>query len=84
MNTWTDEQLANYECALETIGNVIAIKARDIASEKVKLAPDEQRLRDLRQQQAGLADERGRLRIGDEAAVARAIEQYGKQVRTSA
>ena len=38
MTTWTDDQLADYECALETIGNVIALKARDIEEEKAKAA----------------------------------------------
>ncbi|ASW04357.1 MULTISPECIES: hypothetical protein [Burkholderiaceae] len=84
MTTWTDEQLADYECALETIGNVIALKARDIEEEKAKSAPDADRITELRRQQAELADERSRLRIGNHDAVARAIEQYGKLVRASA
>ncbi|CAG9260928.1 conserved hypothetical protein [Burkholderia diffusa] len=81
MNTWTDEQLANYECALETIGNVIALKARAIAAETAKSKPDEAVIAALRAEQIELVDERSRLRIGDSEAVARAIEVYGKQVR---
>ncbi|ABO60533.1 conserved hypothetical protein (plasmid) [Burkholderia vietnamiensis G4] len=84
MTTWTDEQLADYECALETIGNVIALKARDIETEKTKPSPNSDRIDELRRQQAELADERSRLRIGDHDAVARAIEQYGRLVRASA
>ncbi len=84
MTTWTDEQLADYECALETIGNVIALKARDIEEEKAKPTPDDDRLAELLRQQAELAGERSRLRIGDHDAVARAIEQYGALVRASA
>ncbi|MCA8005158.1 hypothetical protein [Burkholderia cenocepacia] len=84
MTTWTNEQLANYECALETIGNVIALKARDLAEESAKLAPDAGQLTKLRQQQAEFAGERSRLRIGDHNAITRAIEQYGKIVRENA
>ncbi len=84
MTTWTDEQLADYECALETIGNVIALTARDIAEEKAKPKPDADRLTDLRRRQADLVAERSGLRIGDHDAVARAIEQYGKLVRADA
>lgn len=83
MTTWTDEQLADYECALETIGNVIALKAREIEQERAKPLPDAAHVTELRRQQASLADERGRLRIGQHDAVARAIEQYGKLVRES-
>ncbi len=39
MGRWTDDQLANYETALETIGNVIAIASRDIAEEREKSNP---------------------------------------------
>ncbi|MEV9638792.1 hypothetical protein ABZO35_30625 [Burkholderia pseudomallei] len=39
MRAWTDDQLANYETALETIGNVIAITSRDIADEREKSGP---------------------------------------------
>lgn len=84
MTIWTDEQLADYECALETIGNVIALKARDIEEETAKPAPDADRLAELRRQQAELAGERSRLRINDHDAVARAVEQYGRLVRASA
>lgn len=79
----TDEQLSNYECALETIGNVIALKARDIAEEQAKPSPDTNRITELRQQQAELAGERNRLRIRDDDAVIRVIEHYGNLVRAS-
>jgi hypothetical protein len=80
---WTDEQLADYECAVETIGNVIALKARDIAAEKAKSEPDNARIDALRGEQSELVLERSRLRIEDRDATARAIEQYGNLVRAS-
>ncbi len=37
MITWTDDQLADYETALETIGNAIAVASRDISKEREKV-----------------------------------------------
>lgn len=81
--SWTDDQLADYECALETIGNVIALKARDIEEEKAKLAPSKDRIDELRRQQGALIRERSELRIGDREAIACVIDKYGKLVRAS-
>ena len=78
-----DEQLSNYECALETIGNVIALRARDIAKEQAKPEPDTNRITELRRQQAELTGERNRLRIHDDDTVARVIGHYGSLVRAS-
>ena len=80
--TWTDNQLADYECALETIGNAIALKAKDIAEEKAKTHPDNARLETLRSEQAELANERSRLRLEDSEAIARVIAQHGQAVRS--
>ncbi len=82
--TWTDDQLADYECAVETIGNVIALKARDIGIEQAKSQPDDALIDRLRCEQANLARERSQLRLEDREAIARAIAQYGQIVRASA
>lgn len=81
MRTWTDDQLANYETALETIGNVIAITSRDIANEQEKMKPDADRINELLALQRRLNQERHGLRIDDDAAVRKAIEIYSKIVR---
>ncbi|HEF4736575.1 hypothetical protein KTD19_19200 [Burkholderia multivorans] len=81
MHTWTDDQLADYETALETIGNVIAITSRDIANEQGKTQPDVDRINELRALQWRLTRERHDLRIDDDAAVHKAIEIYSKIVR---
>ncbi|CAJ7143549.1 Uncharacterised protein [Burkholderia pseudomallei] len=78
MRTWTDDQLANYETALETIGNVIAITARDVADERKELQPDADLINELLTLQRKLNQERYSLRINDDAAVRKAIEIYGK------
>lgn len=83
MKTWTDDQLADYETALETIGNVIAIASRDIAEEREKSRPDVRRIDELLEFQKRLSDERRSLRIDDAAIVQRTIETYGQIVRSS-
>ena len=81
MRTWTDDQLANYETALETVGNVIAIASRDIAAERQKSQPDADRINELLILQRRLNQERHSLRIDDDAAVRKAVELYSKIVR---
>lgn len=82
MKTWTDDQLADYETALETIGNVIAIASRDIAKEREKPRPDTHRIDALLELQKRLSGERRSLRIDDDAAVQKVIETYGQIVRS--
>ena len=62
MGRWTDDQLANYETALETGVNVIAIASRDIAEEREKIRPHADRINELLALQARLNQERDRLR----------------------
>lgn len=80
--TWTDDQLADYEAALETIGNVIAVASRDISKEREKSRPDMRRIDELLELQKRLSDERRSLRIEDDEAVQEAIETYSQIVRS--
>jgi len=80
---WTDHQLAAFEAAMETIGNMIALKARDIHNERSKDEPNQALIDQLRAEQAELVVERSRLRIDDNLAVAHAIERYGPIVKAS-
>ena len=73
--------MANYETALETIGNVIAIASRDIAEEREKIQPDADRINELLALQGHLNQERNGLRINDDAVVRKATEIYSKIVR---
>jgi hypothetical protein len=81
MGRWTDDQLANYETALETIGNVIAIASRDIAEEREKIQPDVDRITKLLALQERLNQERNCLRINDDTVVRKATEIHSKIVR---
>lgn len=80
---WTNQQLAAFEAAMETIGNMIALRARDIHAERSKGEPDQALIDQLRAEQAELVLERSRLRIDDTVAVAHAIERYGAIVKAS-
>ncbi|HEJ6554296.1 MULTISPECIES: hypothetical protein [Pseudomonas] len=80
---WTDQQLAAFEAAMETIGNMIALKARDIHAERSKGDPNQALIDQLRAEQAELVVERSQLRIDDSVAVAHAIERYGPIVKAS-
>lgn len=81
MGRWTDDQLANYETALETIGAVIAVASHDIAEEREKVRPDADWINELLMLRARLNQERNCLRIHDDAAVRKATELYSKIVR---
>lgn len=81
MGRRTDDQLANYETALETIGNEIAIASRNIAEEREKIQPGADRINELLALQARLNQGSYRLRIHDDAAVRKATEIYSKIVR---
>lgn len=81
MTTWTSEQLANYETAVETIGNVIAFASRDIAQERRRARPNKARIAHLVNWQRQLDQVRRSLRVTDDKAVQEAIDTYGKIVR---
>lgn len=77
----TSQQIAEYECAMETIGNAIAVRSQAIHEERCKAEPDMVVLSKLRQEQADLVVERSRISIDDVDSVRRAIDIYGAQVR---
>ncbi|HIH2750281.1 hypothetical protein L3V59_36290 [Burkholderia aenigmatica] len=78
---WTDDQLAAYERALVTIGDIIATKAREVEEEKAKMPPNRRRIDALRHQQARLIHARQQLRLEVRDAIVRASEQYGGGMR---
>ncbi len=77
----TSQQVAEYECAMETIGNAIAARSQAIHEERAKPEPNKELLDRLRQEQAELVLERSRISIDDVDSVHRAIANYGAQVR---
>jgi hypothetical protein len=77
----TSQAIAEYECALETLGNVVAHLSEAIHDERAKPHPDKQKIEDMRQQQTNLVIERSRLMIEDSDEIRRVISNYGAQVR---
>jgi hypothetical protein len=77
----TSQQIAEYECAMETIGNAIAARSQAIHEERSKPEPDAKLLSKLRQEQADLVVERSKISVDDVDTVRRVIANYGAQVR---
>lgn len=77
----TSQAIAEYECALETLGNIIAARSQAIHEERTKEHPDDQKIADLRKEQGELVIERNRLMIEDTDGIRRVISNYGAQVR---
>ena len=77
----TSQQVAEYECAMETIGNALAARSQAIHEERSKAEPDLEALAKLRQDQAELVLERSKISIDDVDTVRRVIANYGAQVR---
>lgn len=75
---WTREEAINFECARETITQVIAIVAFHIAKEIAKAGPDLRYIAELDRMQSDLGTERESLSIFDHADIARIFEVYGK------
>ena len=77
----TSQQIAEYECAMETIGNAIAARSQAIHEERSKAEPSAEVLSKLRQEQADIVLERSKISIDDVDTVRRVIANYGAQVR---
>ncbi|RMN07304.1 MULTISPECIES: hypothetical protein [Pseudomonas syringae group] len=77
----TSQQIAEYECAMETIGNALAARSQAIHDERSKAEPNQEALSKLRQEQADLVIERSKISIDDVDSVRRVIANYGAQVR---
>lgn len=78
MTEWTQEQAIAFECARETITDLMAILTEQMAGAGT---PPDADVDALKQQRARLAAERDQLRAGDVAKVARINAEYGEVVR---
>ncbi len=74
----TREETIKFECARETITQVIAIIAFHIAKEVAKAGPDLRYIADLNRMQSDLETERESLSIFDHVDIDRIFEVYGK------
>jgi hypothetical protein len=78
---WTEDEAIAFECARETITDMMAICSRKIAQEQEKLEPDNEHLALLEAELARLAGERAALHGLDHVEIARIRAYYGAITR---
>ncbi|MCW8208085.1 hypothetical protein D8B24_13725 [Verminephrobacter aporrectodeae subsp. tuberculatae] len=81
MEQWTEEDAIAYECACDTINDLMSIKTRQIADESRNPHPDPVRLESLQAERSRLAREWEDLYVDDHVQVARIRVEYGAIVR---
>lgn len=81
MALWTQDQAIAFEVARECISDLMGICSGQLTKERAKTAPDEKVIAEILVERTRLAQERARLRVLDDAGVARATEVYGRAVR---
>ena len=79
MEKW--EQEVAYDCARETIGDVISILCWETYEEEKKPQPDAKRLESLRAEHLRLHLERKNLHVGEHEKIAQVRKEYGEFVR---
>lgn len=80
-NTFTEEQLIQYDRACDLIADLVALKSSDIHEERCKPDPDERRIAQLEEDQFSLMQERKKIRIEDSETVQRVIAHYKAKIR---
>jgi len=78
---WSHGPVIDYECARETIGDMISIYVAQIAEEENKPNPDQSKLDELEAVCRKLGEERNRLHVDDQVHVKRINDIYGAKVR---
>ncbi|HEX5806424.1 MAG TPA: hypothetical protein VFY31_08840 [Macromonas sp.] len=81
MALWTQDQAIAFETARECITDMMGICSGQLAQERAKTVPDEKVVAEILAERTRLSQERDRLRVLDDACVARATEFYGRAVR---
>lgn len=79
--TFDRNELAEYETAVETIGNLIASLSEELAEERGKIRPNTAHIQYLRNWQSHLNQVRGKLDIKKHDAVKEATRAYGQALR---
>jgi hypothetical protein len=75
------ERLNLYEIAQETIGFMMAMRTEAIHDEKKKAAPDTAKIAQWNQEFDQLDDELYGLRLNDDAAIQRVLDEYCPTVK---
>lgn len=77
----TRTKLTRYECAVEVIGSLIAIRTAQIAEEEGLEAPKTALIELLRAERSALAHERQQLSPDDDTAIEHIYRDYAPQVK---
>lgn len=78
---WTQDQAVSFECARETITELMAVQTACIAAEEEKADPDARAIAAYERRFAELAKERGLLTVVDEDRNAVVRRVYGAEVQ---
>ncbi|MDD5365958.1 MAG: hypothetical protein PHR30_11505 [Gallionellaceae bacterium] len=78
---WTQDEAVAFECAHETITDLMAIRTSEIADEAAKPMPDAARIAGLRAERSRLARERAGLHWDNHFEIARIRADYGAYIR---
>ena len=78
---WTQDEAIAYECACETITNLMAIKSGQIYREEKKENPDGKLIAKLEEESSRLHRERVELQLKDHVNVERICVEYGAIIR---
>jgi len=76
--TFDRHGLAEYETAVETVGNVIALASQDLADERKKAKPNKEHITYLRNWQEYLHQVQRELTIDDQCALSAATATYAQ------
>jgi hypothetical protein len=79
--TWSDQETANYEAAIEAINELIGTYSARISAENAKTQPNQAAITEWRDAQARCATLQHELRAVDHVAVARVRAEYPAIVR---
>ena len=79
--TWSSQETAAYEAAIEAVNGAVGAYSALIAAEEGKAAPDQEVIAEARAAQGQLARERESLRSTDRQQIAEARDRYATLAR---
>ena len=78
---WTQEESIAYECARETMNDMVAICSSLVAQEKKKADPDLQRIASLYGERLTFLKERDSINLHDQATIQKIFNNYGSKIK---
>ena len=78
---WTQEEAIAYECARETMNDMVAICSSRIAKEKKKANPNLQKIQSLYSQRLKFLKERDLISLHDQETIQKIFKNYGSKIK---